>query len=84
MFDNFFQNGSIIAVALMTYGGQVIMEALKRDRADPNGLRSPGIIKHPLSALFMFAAIPCAFWPAIYIGLYRGGLQDSLHGLYSQ
>lgn len=72
MFQEFFNNGSLLAVLLMVYAGNVMMEALRRDRLDPHGINSPLIIKHPVSALFMVASIPCAIWPAIYIGLYSG------------
>ncbi|MBB3231143.1 hypothetical protein [Halomonas stenophila] len=72
MFEEFLSNGSLAAVLLMVYTGNVMMEALRRDRLDPRGINSPLIIKHPVSALFMFASIPCAIWPAIYIGLYSG------------
>lgn len=72
MFEEFFHHGSVLSVLLMVYAGNVMMEALRRDRLDPHGINSPMIIKHPVSALFMFASIPCAIWPAVYIGLYSG------------
>lgn len=72
MFQEFFHTGSIAAVLLMVYACNVMIEALRRDRIDPSGFSSPLIIKHPISALFMFASIPCAIWPAIYIGLFSG------------
>lgn len=72
MFEEFLNNGSLSAVLLMTYAGNVMMEALRRDRLDHYGISSPLIIKHPVSALFMMASVPCAIWPAIYIGLYSG------------
>ena len=25
-----------------------------------------------MSAVFMFASVPCAVWPAVYVGLYSG------------
>lgn len=71
MFEEFLNYGSILSVLLMVYAGNVMIEALRRERIDPFG---PGIIKHPLSALFMFASIPCQIWPAIYVGLYSGWL----------
>lgn len=72
MFEEFLNYGSVTAVLLMVYAGNVMMEALRRDRLDPHGINSPMIIKHPLSGIFMFASIPCTIWPAIYIGLYSG------------
>jgi len=72
MFEEFLSHGSVVSVLLMVYAGNVMMEALRRDRLDPHGINSPMIIKHPISALFMFASIPCAIWPAIYVGLYSG------------
>lgn len=72
MFKEFLSQGSIVSVLLMVYAGNVMMEALRRDRLDPQGINSPLIIKHPVSALFIFASIPCAIWPAIYVGLYSG------------
>ncbi|PSU42621.1 hypothetical protein C9J12_28750 [Photobacterium frigidiphilum] len=72
MFNEFMHQGSIFAVILMVYAGNVMMEAVRRDRLDPHGINSPLIIKHPISALFMFASIPCSVLPAIYIGSYSG------------
>ena len=72
MFEEFLNHGSVLSVLLMVYAGNVMMEALRRNRLDPRGVNSPLIIKHPVSAIFMFSSIPCAIWPAIYIGLYSG------------
>jgi hypothetical protein len=72
MFNHFFQEGSIVSVVLMAYAGNVMMEALRRERADPHGLHSPMIIKHSISTVLMVGALPCAIWPAIYVGLFDG------------
>lgn len=72
MFDEFLNNGSILAILLMVYAGNVMMEALRRDRMDPYGVNTPAIIKKPISAIIMFGSVPCAFLPAVYIGFYSG------------
>lgn len=70
MFQNFLNNGNVVAVLLMVYAAMVMLEALKRERLDRYGC--PLIIRHPISAVFMFASIPCNIWPYIYIGMYSG------------
>ncbi|EOV0146858.1 hypothetical protein JKP23_21460 [Vibrio vulnificus] len=72
MFEEFLANGNLLSIALMVYVGNVMMEALRRDRLDPHGINTPHIIKSPVSALIMVASIPCAILPAIYIGTYSG------------
>ena len=72
MFEQFLSQGNIIAVILMIYSGNVMIEALRREKFDSSGMYTPPIIKHPLSSLFMFCAIPCAIWPAVYIGMFDG------------
>ncbi|GLT13885.1 hypothetical protein [Vibrio algivorus] len=62
-----FTNTSLLSVALMVYAGNVMVEALRRDLIDPRGVCTPLIIKSKLAAWFMFASIPCAFLPALYI-----------------
>jgi hypothetical protein len=74
MFEKFLAQGNILAIVLMVYANGTMMEALKIDRADPYALNSPRILKNPLAHIFIFFAIPCAIWPAIYIGLYDGWL----------
>ncbi len=75
MYEQFLNQGSILAVILMTYSGNVMIEALRRERLDPTGpvgMYTPPIIKHPISSLFIFLGIPCAVWPAVYVGIYDG------------
>ncbi len=72
MYEQFLDQGSVLAVILMVYAGNVMIEALRRDKLDSSGMHTPLIIKHPVSSLFMFLAIPCAIWPAVYIGIYEG------------
>jgi len=74
MFGHFFQQGSVTAVVLMAYAGNVMIEALRRDRADPLGISSPRVLKSSVGTIFMIASLPCAIWPAIYVGLYDGWL----------
>ena len=68
--SEFFTNASLLSVVLMVYSANVMMEALQRDRMDPHGLRIPLLIKSNLAAWFMFASIPCAFLPALYVTYY--------------
>lgn len=57
----------------MVYVNSVMFEVARLKKLDPRGVYfTPKIIAHPLSGLFMLAATPCIFWPAIYIGLYDG------------
>lgn len=72
MIDNFIAKGSLLSIVFMVYTNATIMEAVKINKADPYCLNSPRILKNPLSILFVTLAIPCAIWPAIYIGLYEG------------
>lgn len=72
MYQDFLSNGSVLAILLMTYSGFVMRESIKREKLDP--FNCPKIIKHPLSSVLMFLSIPCAIWPAIYIGMYLGWL----------
>lgn len=74
MFNDFLAHGNLVSVLLMLYASGTMVEVLRIDRADPYSLYSPRILKHPLSSILMFLAAPCAFWPAIYIGLYEGWL----------
>lgn len=70
MFEKFLEYGSIFSVVLMTYAGNVMMEALRMDRFYK--FQAPPIITTSLAAVFMILSIPCAIWPAIYIGLFSG------------
>lgn len=74
MFELFLQQGSITSVVLMTYAGNVMMEAFRVDRfyKSPPLFTLHRIITNPLARLFMLASVPCAIWPSIYIGLYTG------------
>ncbi|EGU4190319.1 hypothetical protein HWU03_004532 [Vibrio parahaemolyticus] len=66
----FVTNASLLSIALMVYAANVMMEALQRDRIDPHGLNTPLLIKSKMAAWFMFASIPCAFLPALYVTYY--------------
>ncbi len=72
MFGHFFDQGSVASVVLMVYACNVMMECLRLDRLDPSGVNSPLILKRSLSTIFMVGSIPCAIWPAIYIGIFEG------------
>jgi hypothetical protein len=73
MFDQFLSQGSLLSVAIMGYTNSVMFHVAKLNRIDPHGLYyAPLILQHPISDLFFIAALPCAIWPAIYIGLYDG------------
>lgn len=73
MFDQFLLQGSLLAVAIMGYTNSVMFHVARLNRIDPYGLYfAPSILQHPISDLFFIAAIPCAIWPSIYIGLYDG------------
>jgi len=69
MFDTFFANGSLIAFLLMTYGLAVMFTAI-RMTDDP--LDTPRALRHPLAMIIMMISMPCAIWPAVYVGLFDG------------
>ncbi|WP_107782986.1 hypothetical protein [Nitrosomonas nitrosa] len=80
MFDQFLLQGSFLSVAIMVYTNSVMFHVATLNRIDPHGLYfAPLIFRHPIAVLFFFAAIPCAIWPSIYIGLYDGWIA----GLFS-
>lgn len=72
MFENFLANGSKLSVILMVYSCNVMIEALKRDKFDRTGLHTPPVIRTGWGNLSMIGSLPCALWPAIYIGLFEG------------
>lgn len=72
MFDDFIENGSILAVALLVYTCNVMIEAMTRAHRDPYGVNSPTIIRGTFSSIVMIVSLPCAVWPAIYIGIWSG------------
>lgn len=74
MFDNFLANGSFVAVALMVFACHVMIEVgtieLKGNGYALNEL--PGIVRSSVGTALVIAAVPTAFWPAIYVGLFDG------------
>lgn len=79
MFDQFLSQGSILSIIFMVYACNVMIEAIRIDRLDPHGLYiAPGVLSHPMSGIFIFAAVPCIIWPGVYIGLYDGWVAGSV------
>lgn len=74
MFDSFLANGSVVAVALLVFACHVMIEVGTIDlKGGAHALNElPGIVRSPLGTVLVFAAIPTAFWPAIYVGLFDG------------
>lgn len=74
MYDNFIENGSILAVVLMVFTCHVMLEVgLIEAKGGAHALNElPGIVRSSLGSLLVVAAMPTAFWPAIYIGLFEG------------
>lgn len=68
MFEQFLSHGNILSVVLMVYACNVMLEVIRFDRIDPYD----SILSSSIAIMFMVAAVPCAIWPAIYIGLYDG------------
>ena len=69
MFSEFLNNGNIVALVLMAYTNNVMIEAmgLSMKKFD-----APPILNNPIATIFMFGGLPCTIWPAIYIGLFYG------------
>lgn len=84
MFDQFLAEGSVLAVLLMAYAANVMIEVLRIQHQDPAGIYTPRILRSSLGSIMTFGAIPCAFWPAIYIGLFSGILAAIISWLVLQ
>lgn len=72
MVDTFLANGSKLSVILMVYSCNVMIEALRRDKLDRTGMHTPRVIRSVWGRLAAIGSIPCAIWPAVYIGLFDG------------
>jgi hypothetical protein len=76
MIEQFQTHGSVVAVGLMVYAANVMIEALRREKFDRSGIYTPGIIRSSFGSLVMIASLPCAIWSAIYIGLFEAWIRD--------
>jgi len=73
-FSLFLENGSLLAVLLMTYTSSVVYDIIKVNKNEALAAKAPAAFKSTFAALFIFIAIPCIIWPPIYIATYDGWL----------
>lgn len=72
MFDSFLNGGSPLAVALMVYVQSVMIEVLRFQHIDGQGFNGPRAFYTPIGTIVPLLAMPCAIWPAVYVGLFDG------------
>lgn len=84
MFDEFFAEGSVLAVLLMAYAANVMFESLRIQHSDPTGFYTPQIIRGSFGSIMALGSVPTVIWPAIYIGLYSGVLAAIISWLVLQ
>lgn len=76
MFENFFSHGSIIGALLLVYASNVAIEVATVSRRGPH--IGPPVAHNTFGTLFVLCALPCAIWPAIYVGGFDGWLAGAL------
>ncbi|MBS0057652.1 hypothetical protein [Yersinia sp. Marseille-Q3913] len=72
MFQNFFLNGSIIAIVMMEFASFMAFKIGRDWQLDPRRMYTPGIIHRSIFIPFVFAAAPLSIWIGIYVGVYDG------------
>ena len=73
MFHNFINEGSVLAVLLMTYAQNVGIEIAQiANSPESRKINAPRLVQGGLATLFMLFTLPMSFWSAFYIGSYDG------------
>lgn len=82
MFENFLSAGSIIGALCLVYASNVAIEVSAVGRRGPHV--GPAIAHNTLGTLFVFCALPCIIWPAVYVGGFDGWLAGGISWIIFQ
>ena len=72
MFENFLNYGSVVGALCLVYASNVAIEVATVGSRGPHA--GPAIAHNTFGTIFVFCALPCSLWPAIYVGGFDGWL----------